>query len=132
LPMRLSCSHMTLFRHSFFRGLASFVRLAACLLSLMSLLTFPAPKPHQFLDHFRTPEIFREVEGHSFLDRSKSNVSEEIATSYREPGKIPVLDSSERTNSVSEDDSNTIVPLARLLSRLKLGPSSPAPTDPLL
>lgn len=124
---------MALFHYSGFRGLALFIRAAACLISLASLLAFSAPRPYQFRVHFRSTNIGRQVERRSFVDQSKSDVSEEIVANYRQPGKIPVLGSEQQKKTITQVDSNEIrIPLTNLVLRLKLGSSPRAPTDPLL
>jgi hypothetical protein len=105
---------------------------AACLAGLATLLTFPALRPHQFLEHFRAPDVRCEIGRHPFVDHSKNNLTEEIVASYREPGIVPLLDSRERTLPVVHGESDAVVVPARLSLHLKLGPPGRAPADPLL
>ncbi len=106
---------------------------AACVAGLATLLTFPALRPHQYLNHFRAPDLSCEAGVHRFVDQSKNNLAEEIVASYRESRTVPRLVPQERMIlAVAEVKPGTVIVPALAPLRLKLGPPGPAPADPLL
>jgi hypothetical protein len=102
------------------------------LVVVLTLLAFPMQRTHQFTDHFRTSEARRSVERHTFLGQPELDPAERVAYCAGLP-TLPV-----RIEIIGDVKPRTgiefapPVPLQRLLSRLKLGPSRGSGPDPLL
>jgi hypothetical protein len=111
---------------------ARLFNLAACIVSVLTLLTFPMQSAHQFTNHFRTPEVRRSIERHTPVTQSESQVTECIPYQALLPNLIIPVDEGKVPIRVTNFEFASQVPLSRLLSRLKLGPSRSDGPDPLL
>jgi hypothetical protein len=111
--------------------LVAILRAAACVIAVAMLLAFPAYKSHQFENHFRSPELRRWVERHTFFAQPEITGAEQTAhADVAPPVLVPVA-----TPDFSKPLANFAIasnpPLTRYLLRLKLGPSRSGESDPL-
>jgi hypothetical protein len=106
--------------------------LGICLLSVLTLLTFPMQSAHQFTDHFRTPEVRRSIERHTPIAQPESEAAERIPHQPVLPTRIIPIDDGVVITAVANFGLSSQVPLSRLLSRVKLGSRSSRAPDPLL
>jgi hypothetical protein len=112
---------------------ATVMRAVACITSVAMLLTFPTIKPHNFSDHFRTPEVRRAIVQHTQLAPAENATAKSVKHIGLQPEIVPLL-------LIVETDFATIsnVELApqalptRLFLRLKLGFSLAGGENPLL
>jgi hypothetical protein len=118
--------------HKGLHSLTAFFDALACVLSIVMLLSFPAGRLHSFGDHFRTPEVRRTTQRHTYVAAEGQRVQEnavrsDVLPTFFAPVETPVSLVSDRLfESPSE------IPLVRLLNRLKLNPSGSSGQDPLL
>jgi hypothetical protein len=115
-----------------FSSFKAFLNVAACIISIVMLLSFPASKVHCFGAHFRSPEVRRAVERQTSVAHGESNLHESIARS----GLLPTFFTPRETNSkiipVDNFESAAEVTLLSLLNRRKLNPCGSGAQDPLL
>jgi hypothetical protein len=113
------------------RTVATFLRVAACILSVAMLLSFPAARPHHFGQHFGTTEIRQNIVRHTFVAEPEPG-EEEIAQSDAQPAiPMPVTLESVAKSFLSPAIVSNL-PTFRILQHLKLGPSRSGASDPLL
>jgi hypothetical protein len=106
------------------------VMVLACFSSLLILFTVPIERVHHFAVHFRTGEARRAAERHTAL------ASDDAPPADPRPHRgtlsavtiTPVLCAATRADAYA---ATTEVPIARLLSRLKLGSRSDSDSDSL-
>ena len=113
------------------RGFVAILRAAACVIAVAMLLEFPAYKSHQFKNHFRSPEVRRSIERHTFFAQPEVTGAEQTAhPDVAPPVLVPVA-----TPDFSKPLANFAIasepPVTRYLLRLKLGPSRSSESDPL-
>ena len=112
-------------------GIARSLYIAACLASMVMLLTLSMALTHQNADHFRMPEVRRSVERHSFLNESKSDVVDKISAQNLRPTIVFRGEPDPGVERIIEPAPIVQAPIMRLLMRLKLGPSRSSSPDPL-
>jgi len=111
---------------------AEFLRISACVVSVVMLRLFPAAKPHSFGPHFRMPEVRRAMERHTSIATTDNNAQERVAQSSRLPSCFGPAEPKLKVIPRDHLDSAFEIPLTRLLNRLKLNPSGSSGQDPLL
>ena len=112
---------------------SSLLNLAACVVSVLMLLTFPVRQAHQFAPHFRTPQVRRSVERHTPISQPEAGPVERHAHQAVVPMLFtPADDAGYVAKPFAHFEIPSQVPIARLLSRLKLGSSRSGGQDPLL
>jgi hypothetical protein len=113
-------------------GVAIFIRVSVCIVSVAMLLSFPANSSHHFDQHFGSTQIRRSIVRHTFVDGPKDNGAEEIARIDLEPTiPVPVIIESAAKPLATFELSSEVSPI-RLLQRFKLGRSRSGGPDPLL
>jgi hypothetical protein len=103
------------------------LQVVLCLLSLAMLVTLPIQRAHQFRIHYRTTQIRRTFERHAEVAESAQHgldrVGEEASRAV--PFLVTVVaEPVPGTVVVGEPTATPLLDIPRLLSRLKLGPSS--------
>lgn len=97
------------------------------------LLTFPAIKPHNFSDHFRTPEVRRSIVRHTQVAQVEDATATSVVGIGIEPDPLPLVLIVETTFTPNNKVESAPPTLAtRLFLRLKLGSSAAGGEDPLL
>jgi len=111
-------------------AVGSVLRVAACLTAMLLLLSFPMTPAHRFSTHFRSPEIRRSLERHTFV--ASYDAHPDI-----DPSDVNLAPTPEAQIGVSVGlalrrafELPRPVSLARLFMRPKLG-SSAGSQDPL-
>lgn len=113
-------------------AIAASLRVAACIVSVAMLLSFPITRAHSFGQHFGTTEIRHNIVRHTFVAGPEAGGVEKIAHVDAQPA-IPVPLTIENVakclflRTIVSD-----VPTFRILQHLKLGPSRSGASDPLL
>jgi len=118
--------------HSFALKAAGFLNLAACVVSVLMLLTFPMQRVHQYANHLRTPEVRRSIERHTFIAQHEAGPSERIANQAVMPAILESVEMGDAVKPVVDCELSPQVPISHLLARLKLGSSRSGGEDPLL
>jgi hypothetical protein len=108
---------------SAFNSLTAALHLAACVVGIAMLLSFPATRAHNFATHFRTPEVRRSVERNTFIAHGESSSPERIACSELLPTFFTPTETDRRITSPDNFALPSQVPLSRLLHRRKLNPA---------
>jgi hypothetical protein len=111
---------------------ARLFNLAACIVSVLTLLTFPMQAAHQFTDHFRTPEVRRSIERHTPLAQPESQATDRIPHQALLPHILIPVEDGKAIVPVTNLEFSSQVPLSRLFSHLKLGRSRSGGPDPHL
>jgi hypothetical protein len=114
------------------RRIAGLLNVAACVVSVLMLLAFPMQRGHQFAAHFRSPEVRRSIERHTPIAHPEAGTAERIAHQAVLPALLVYVDTGDVVEPAANIEFASQVPLARLLLRLKLGPSRSGGQDPLL
>jgi hypothetical protein len=110
---------------------ATFLHVAACVVSVAMLLSFPAARPHRFGQHFGSTQIRQNIVRHTFVAGPEAG-EKEIAQIDSQPAiPMPVTVESVAT-SFFQPVPISYVPTFRFLLHLKLGPSLSGASDPLL
>jgi hypothetical protein len=112
--------------------LTGFLHVAACIVSIAMLLSFPATRVHNFGTHFRTPEVRRAIERHSSVAHSHDNALDRVAQSDLLPMFFTPTETASKIVPLGNFEAASEVPLPRLLNRLKLNPAGSGGQDPLL
>jgi len=97
-------------------------------------LTLPIQRPHQLKVHYRTAQIRRTFERHAYVAHSDSPRSDKLAQDSQLP-EFPLLVELKPMAGPSvsvEHADQSLVPIPRLLVRLKLGSPFSGSQDPLL
>jgi hypothetical protein len=115
-----------------FESATTALRLAACVVGIAMLLCFPAVKAHRFGPHFRTPEVRRAMERHTFVAHSDDSVPARVAQLDLLPTFFIPADISSRIVPREYLESISELPLSRMLNRRKLNPSGSGGQVPLL
>jgi hypothetical protein len=104
----------------------------ASLIGALALLAFPIRGTHQFTAHFRTGEIRRSVESHTFATQAEADPAKWVADCAALPAApmLTVIRTSAKPLPFIRSASN--VPLRRLLLRFKVGPAPAGAQDPLI
>jgi len=110
----------------------STIRVVASLVIVAMLLLFPASRAHDIGTHFRNPEIRRSTARHTFVAHSLDNTREQLAQNNLQPVVFAPIVTDRQPASLENFDAVPQMPLARLLSRLKLNPAGSGGSDPLL
>jgi hypothetical protein len=114
------------------RSIAVSLRVAACIVSVAMLLSFPVSKAHSFGQHFGTTQIRRNIVRHTFVAGPETGGVERM-THIDALASIP-------TPLIVENVAKCLLPLAtvlqvpplRIFRHFKLGPSRSSVSDPLL
>jgi hypothetical protein len=114
------------------RAIVASCRLAACIVSVAMLLSFPVTRVHSFGQHFGTTEIRQNIVRHTFVAGPETGGAERM-THIDALAAIP-------TPVIVENVAKCLFPFAivsdvptfRILRHLKLGPSRSSASDPLL
>jgi hypothetical protein len=110
---------------------AAFLRVAACIVSVAMLLSFPAARPHHFGQHFGATQIRQNIVRHTFVAGPEAG-EKEIAQIDAQPA-IPMPVTIEGVaKSFFQPAVISYVPTFRFLLHLKLGTSPSGGSDPLL
>jgi hypothetical protein len=114
------------------RTIAGCLRVAACVVGIAMLLSFPAVSAHLYGQHFRTTEIRQNIVRHTFVAGPESGSVEQFAHLDAQPSiSMPVIIDNVAKRSLLLATASD-VPTFRLLHRFKLGPSRSGGSDPLL
>lgn len=115
------------------RSIIKSQHVAAWVAAIAVVLTFSVVPVHQFSPHFRSPDLGRWTEGHTNAAQPETSAAGRIAPTIALERTIPALVQIDSASSSLVDiELASEVPLARLLKRLKLGPSRTANSDPLI
>jgi hypothetical protein len=114
------------------RRAAKLLNLAACIVSMLMLLTFPLERVHQYTNHLRSPEIRRTIERHTFVAHSEAGTAERIANQAVMPAILESVETWDAVKPVVDFKLSPQVPISHLLARLKLGTAHSGGQDPLL
>jgi hypothetical protein len=106
--------------------------MAACIVGIAMLLCFPAVKAHRFGPHFRTPEVRRAMERHTFIAHSDDSTPAQVAHLDLLPTFFIPADFSRLVVRRENLESFSKLPIPRLLNRRKLNPSGSGGQVPLL
>jgi hypothetical protein len=114
------------------RLITTSLRVAACIVSVAMLLSFPLARTHSFGQHFGTTQIRHSIVRHTFVAGPETTGVEKMVhfdaqTSIPEPAVL----ASAATRLFPLPLLST-VPTFRILQHFKLGPSRSGATDPLL
>jgi len=113
------------------RTVRAFISTAACLVGIAMLLTLPAPLNHRFRSHYRTPQVRRTIERHTFVAQPETNAASHIGRAViRADVVMPAL----RTQALRQRPVYTYFTsrksLPCLFHRFKLGSSTTSSSDP--
>ncbi len=111
-------------------AIGSVLRPAACLTAMLLLLSFPMTPAHRFSTHFRSPEVRRSLERHTFVASYDAHPDIEPSDINLAPTPEAQIEVSAGVASPRAFELPRPVSLARLLMRPKLG-SSAGGQDPL-
>jgi len=115
------------------KRLTAFLYLTVCGLSVAMLLLFPSAKVHNFGTHFRTPEVRRTTQSHSFVTQSdETTAHERLDDSTPLPEFFTPVDAVQNPLASDGREVTGEVPLVRLLHRMKLDSSGSGAQAPLL
>jgi hypothetical protein len=114
------------------RSIATLLRVAACVVSVAMLLSFPLTRAHSFGQHFGTTQIRHSIVRHTFVAGPETGGVEKIAhidlqAAIPSPVTIECV-----AKCLSPLAIFAHVPTFRILRHLKLGPSRSGASDPLL
>jgi hypothetical protein len=112
--------------------MAAFIRIAACIISVMMLLLFPAARFHSFQAHFRTPEVRRTTQRHTSVAYSHDDTCERAIVIRPLPISFVDSEPGQRITARNTVEKPFEAPRLRILSRLKFNPSGSSGPDPLL
>jgi hypothetical protein len=111
---------------------ADLFRFVACAFSVLMLLTLPIRSGHQYTNHFRTPEVRRTVERHTYVAHTNAGPAESVPHQNVLAPLLATVDDGDVIKPVVDSEISTQIPISRLLLRLKLGWSRSGNQDPLL
>ena len=98
------------------------------------LLSLVGPFGHQFNSHYRTPQVRRSIERHTFVAQPESDAASYIVSADKrpiaEPPALPIQ--AWRQRQPVDADSTALEPLRYLLGRLKLCTRGTDASGPLL
>lgn len=114
------------------RKAAELMGLTASLISVLMLLAFPVQRTHRFTDHFRTSEVRRSIERHTFVAQPEADPAERVAHCAVLPAFPVPVPTDGKVRPLAGFEYAPRVSLTRFLLRLKLGPSRASAQDPLL
>jgi hypothetical protein len=115
-----------------FDSLPAFLNIAACIVSVAMLLSFPATRFHNFPTHFRNPEVRRATERHTGVAPRTEKTPDAVAQSDLLPRFFAPVETAGKIVPADNFEAVSEVPLSRLLHRLKLNPCGSSGQDPLL
>jgi len=120
--------------HFITRRIAGLLSLAGCVVSVAMLLVFPMQSAHQYANHFRTPQVRRSIERHTFIAHPDGDAApaQRIANQAVFPALLVPLDAGNAVKPIANFELSSQVPISRLLLRLKLGSPRSGSQDPLL
>jgi hypothetical protein len=124
-PMKVSLHFGTRKAISLMGGVVS-------LIGALMMFALPMQRAHQFTDHFRTREVRRTIERHTFLAQPEADPAERVAHIAILPALPVPVETCSNVKPLAAFEITPHVPLTRLLLRLKLGPSRASAQDPLL
>jgi hypothetical protein len=111
---------------------ADLLRFVAFAFSVLMLLTLPIRSAHRYTNHFRTPEVRRTVERHTYVVHGNAGSAECVS---HQDVLVPVrvsVDDGDAIKPAIDSEIAPQIPISRLLLRLKLGSSRSGNQDPLL
>jgi len=111
-------------------AIGSVLRFAICLTAMLLLLSFPMTPAHRFSTHFRSPEVRRSLERHTFVASYDAHPDIEPSDINLAPTPEAQIEISVGVTLLRAFELPRPVSLARLLMRPKLG-SSAGGQDPL-
>jgi hypothetical protein len=115
------------------RTTAAIIRAIACIASVAMLLTFPMIKPHNFADHFRTPEVRRSIVRHTQVAEVENATVRTVERFGIQPSAVPLLfDCKTKYPDISNVELALQALPTRLFLRLKLGASPAGGEDPFI
>jgi hypothetical protein len=114
------------------RSITSSLRVAACIVSVAMLLSFPLARTHSFGQHFGTTQIRHSIVRHTFVAGPETTGVEKMVhfdaqTSIPEPAVL-----ASAATRLFPLPLHSSVPTFRILQHFKLGPFRSGATDPLL
>jgi hypothetical protein len=113
-------------------SLRGFLNIAACVVSVLMLLSFPATRFHNFPTHFRNPEVRRSTERHTAVAPANEKTQDAVAQSDLLPRFFAPIETAGKIVPAYDFQSISQIPPPHLLNRQKLNPSGSGPQDPLL
>jgi hypothetical protein len=114
------------------RSITTSLRIAACIVSVAMLLSFPLTKVHSFGQHFGTTQIRQNIVRHTFVAGPETTGVEKMVHFDAQPSiPEPAVVASAATRLFPLPLLSN-VPTFRILQHFKLGPSRSGATDPLL
>jgi len=106
--------------------------MVAGLLSLLLLLIFPLLRARHFTTRLRTPQTVSQIERHIFVAQPKAVHAQGLANYAAIFTMFAAVVTTSQIKPLPGFQLAARVPLARLLLRLKLGPSRASSPDPLV
>jgi hypothetical protein len=114
------------------RSITTSLRVAACIVSVAMLLSFPLTRAHSFGQHFGTTQIRHSIVRHTFVAGPATSGVEKIVHFDAQPSiPEPAVVASAATRLFPLPLLSS-VPTFRILQHFKLGPSRSGATHPLL
>jgi len=112
-------------------SIRSLIRVAGCLVGIVMLLAFPVPLSHQFSPHYRSPQVRRAIERHTFVAQPEGTAAGRISRAKIRPViAAPALEVQVLRPQAVEVYFVSWESQPRLLIRRKAGPSRTGDTDP--
>jgi len=108
------------------------VAVAASILALATLLTFPILRAHHFTARFRTSQALSQIQRHIFVAQPKAGPVVLPASLLAISRLLASTEAPCQTKPMESLPLGEYVPLTRLLLRLRLGSSHKSLSDPLL
>jgi hypothetical protein len=111
---------------------ATILCLGLHLVSVLTLLTFPAAKAHSYTEHFRPPEVRRSITRHTAIETtSEIDVVQDVALADARTKLLSPVESEAGLRPSPDANVVSRIPLPRRLLRLKLCVAAGG-SDPLL
>jgi hypothetical protein len=110
---------------------AAIFNLVVCAFSVLMLLTLPIRSAHQYQNHFRSPEVRRTIERHTFFAHTNIGPAERISHSAVQPTLLASVEDEDAIEPAGNREFSPPILTSRLLLRPKLGSRSNS-QDPLL
>lgn len=115
-----------------FGSLTAILNVAACIVSVVMLLSFPAVRVHSFGTHFRSPTVRRSIERHTAVAQTDDQGGDRVAPAVALPSFFTSIEPASRVVTRGDSPPFSHPPIVRLLSRRKFCPSASSGQDPLL
>jgi hypothetical protein len=114
------------------RSITTSIRVAACVLSVAMLLSFPVTRAHSFGQHFGTTEIRHNIVRHTFVAGPETCEVDKISHIDALPAVPTTVIVENLGVRLSPDTVASELPTFRIVHHFKLGPSRSGASDPLI